>query len=151
MLHLGVRKRFIAYNPFGMVEPLRQRAPHPPHILNFENEARILAVATPHIRALVVLILETGLRSHREALALKWADIDFSDDVIRIQESKTAAGIRSIPISSRCKTELLRWRDRVGPEYSLHAFPNMRTPTKPMKNVRHAWAKTLTDAGLEYF
>jgi integrase len=39
-----------------------------PHILTFEEEDRVLAAAVPHIRALAVLILETGMRSRREAL-----------------------------------------------------------------------------------
>jgi integrase len=56
-----------------------------------------------------------------------------------------------MPLSAGCKNELLRWRDRVGPEYSPFVFPNMRTPTKPMKDVRHTWAKALTDSKLEYF
>jgi integrase len=146
ILRLAERKRLISYNPFAAVEQLKQRAPRAPHIVTFEEEERILAVAVPHIRVLVVVILETGLRSHREALALKWEDVDFASGTIRVRESKTRAGIRSIPLSARCKNELLRWRDMVGPEYSAFVFPNMRTPTKPMKDVRHTWAKALTDA-----
>ena len=53
-----------------------------PHIVTFEEEERILAAAEPHMRALVVLVLETGLRSKREALVLRWADVDFVNDFI---------------------------------------------------------------------
>jgi integrase len=110
-----------------------------------------LAGAPPFIRALVVLILETGMRSHREALALKWEAIDFVNESIRVRESKTRAGVRSVPLSARCKAELLRWREVVGPEFSPFAFPNMRNPAKPANDIRHAWAKTLKDAELDYF
>jgi integrase len=151
MFRLAERKRLISYNPFAAVEQLKQRAPRPPHIVTFEEEARILAVAAPHIRTLIVLILETGLRSHREALVLRWEDVDFDKGTIRVRESKTRAGIRNVPLSSRCKKELLRWRDRVGPEFSPFVFPNMRIPSQPMKDVRHTWAKALTDAKLEFF
>jgi transposase len=72
----------------------------------------------PTIRVLVILLLETGMRSGREALALKWNDIDFTDSVIRIRESKTPAGVRSIPMSDRCRAELLRWRALLGPEFA---------------------------------
>src|ERR1700737_92118 len=103
------------------------------------------------IRAPVVLILETGMRSHREALALMWEAIDFVNDSIRVRESKTRAGIRNVPLSARCKAELLRWREMAGPEFSPFFFPNMRAPAKPLTDIRHAWAKVLKDAGLDYF
>jgi len=151
MLRLAERKRLISHNPFVAVEQLKQRAPRLPHIVTFEEEEKIMAVAAPHIRALVVLILETGLRSHREALALKWEDVDFANALIRVRESKTRAGIRSVPLSARCKNELVRWRNRVGPEFSPFVFPNMRIPSQPMKDVRHTWAKALREAKLEFF
>jgi integrase len=30
-------------------------------------------------------------------------------------------------------------------------FPNMRTPAKPLNDIRNAWTKVLKDAGLDYF
>lgn len=80
VMHLAERKQLIARNPFSQVEFLKQRSPHPPHIVTFEEEERILSVAPPYIRVLVVLILETGMRSHREALALRWDAIDFGNE-----------------------------------------------------------------------
>lgn len=130
---------------------MTQKDPHEPHIVTFEEEEKILRVAVPLIHVLVILILETGMRSHREALALRWDAIDFIDSFIRVRESKTRAGVRNVPMSVRCKTELLQWRTTIGPEFSPFVFPNLRTPTRPMKDVRYSWAKALEDAGLEYF
>ena len=39
----------------------------------------------------------------------------------------------------------------MGPEFSSYVFPNMRTPDRPLKDVRRSWAKALRDAKLEYF
>jgi len=97
------------------------------------------------------LILETGMRSHREALALTWDAIDFENESIRVRESKTRAGIRNIPLSARCKAELLRWRDMFGPEFSPFVFPKVRTPNQPVKDVRWSWEKTLEQARLPRF
>jgi integrase len=116
-----------------------------------EEEDRVLAAVAPHIRALAVLILETGIRSGREALSLLWTEVDFVNDLIRVRESKTRAGERTIPMSDRCKPELLRWRDLIGPEFSSYVFPNMNDPSKPLKDLRRSWAKALKDAGLQYF
>jgi integrase len=151
MMRLAERKQLIVRNPFVQVEFLKQSAPRPPHIVTFEEEERILAVADPYMRVLVVLILETGMRSHREALALRWDAIEFDNDVIRVRESKTRAGIRNIPLSARCKAELLRWREIVGVEFSPFVFTNFRTPGQPIRDIRKSWAETLKAAKLEYF
>jgi integrase len=152
MLRIAERKRFVARSPFVEVELLEERSiRRKPHIATYDEEARILAVADPHIRALAVLILETGLRSNREALALKWEDIDFDSDIIWVRDSKTAAGIRNVPVSGRCKAELLAWRYRVGPEFSPYVFPNMRKPDRHLTQIRKSWGKALNLAGIPYF
>jgi integrase len=151
MMRLAERKRLISRNPFVEVDFLKQRHVRTPHIVTFEEEEKILAAAPPLIRTLVVLILETGMRSHREALALMWEAVDFANNSIRVRESKTRAGIRNIPISGRCKIELLRWRDMFGPEFSPFVFPKVRTPNQPLKDVRQNSERTLTDARLPRF
>ena len=152
IMKLAERKMLISESPFRDVEFLEERKQRRhPHILTFEEEDRVLVAAKPHIWALAVLILETGMRSNREALALPWSDVDLVNDVIRVRESKTSAGERTIPISDRCKMFLLRWRHLVGPEFSSYVFPNMHNPSKPLKDVRRSWARALKDAGLQYF
>jgi len=149
MLRLAERRRFITRNPFVEVEFLRQRQPRLPHIVTFNEEDTILNVAPSHIRMLVVLILETGMRSHREALSLRWDAIDFAHDLIRIRESKNRAGVRAVPLSTRCKQELLKWRETLGPQEFV--FPSPRTPTRPMTDIRGACTRTLDDAKVSRF
>jgi integrase len=140
MMELAERKLLINESPFRDVDFLEERKQRRrPHILTFEEEDRVLAAAVPHIRALAVLILETGMRSSREALSLSWSNVDFVNDLIHVPESKTRAGERTIPVSTRCKIELLRWRTLLGPAFSSHVFPNMRTPWKPLKDIRRSW------------
>jgi integrase len=148
IMRLAERKRLISRDPFIEVDFLKQRHVRAPHIVTFEEEEKILAVAPSFLRVLVVLILETGMRSHREALALLWDAINFANDSIRVRESKTRAGIRNVPLTARCKTELLRWREMLGPEFSPFVFPNMWAPARPRNDIRHAWEKALKDAGL---
>jgi integrase len=152
MLKIAERKRVIAFNPFREVEMLEERKERrQPHILTFDEERRLLTAAPDHIRVLAILVLDGGLRSGREALALKWKDVDFVDDAIKIRQSKTMAGIRNIPMSTRCKSELLRWRERLGPEFSEYVFANPQRPEMHLKGVRSAWPTTLKAAGLDYF
>jgi integrase len=151
MMRLAERKQLIVGNPFLQVDFLKQQNTHQPHIVTFDEEEMILKVAVPHIRVLVILILETGMRSHREALALRWEAVDLLNDSLLVHESKTRAGVRNIPLTERCKAELLRWREMVGPEFSPFVFPNLRKPAQPMKDIRHTWEKALQDSGLKYF
>jgi integrase len=82
---------------------------------------------------------------------LQWEDVDFLNGIIRIQKSKTAAGIRCVPISPVCKSELLRWRNLVGPEHSEWVFPSFSNKRHKLQGGRKAWASTLKKAGISFF
>jgi integrase len=152
MLKIAERKRLINTTPFREVEMLEERKERrQPHILTFDEEEKLLSTAAEHVRVLAILILETGLRSGKEALALKWADIDFLNESIRVRQSKTMAGQRVVPMSSRCNAELLRWRELFGPNFSEYVFPKPGHPETHLRDVRAAWASALSAAGLERF
>jgi integrase len=152
MLKIAQRKRLINATPFREVEMLEERKERrQPHILTFDEEKRLLATAADHIRVLATLILETGLRSGKEALALKWSDIDFPNESIRVRQSKTMAGQRIVPMSSRCNAELLRWQKVLGPNFSEYVFPKPGHPETHLRDVRVNWASALSAAGLEHF
>jgi len=149
MLGIAERKRLIRFPPFREIEMLEERKERrQPHILTFDEEKGLLATAADHIRALAILILETGLRSGKEALALKWADVDFLNESIRVRQSKTIAGQRIVPISSRCNAELLRWQALFGPNFSEYVFPKPGHPETHLRDVRAAWTNALLAAGL---
>lgn len=121
-----------------------------PHILTLDEEKRLLAIARPRIRALIVLGVETGMRTG-EMLGLRWEHINFLDNCLRVEKSKTRAGIRSVPLSAICKTELLRWRNLVGPEYSEWVFPSFSNRRHQLQGGRKAWASELKRAGISFF
>jgi integrase len=154
MLKLAARQRLIARSPFAddSVESLEERKfRRRPRIITFEEEQRILGNARPLLKALIVLLVETGLRVGKEALPLKWADIDFADNVIHVRESKTFAGRRVLPMSSFCVTELLQWKTLMGPDFSPFVFPNPSNPANHLKSVRKPWATALKDAKIDFF
>jgi integrase len=152
MLKIAERKRLIRSAPIREVEMLEERKERrQPHILTFNEEEKLLATAADHIRVLTILILETGLRSGKEALALKWVDIDFLNESIRVRQSKTVAGQRIVPMSNRCRAELLRWQEVLGSNFSEYVFPKPWHPETHLRDVRAAWANALSAAGLEHF
>jgi integrase len=152
ILKQAERERFLSRSPFHLnkffLNESRER--RKPHIITYEEEEKILAVARPRIRVLTVLGIETGMRTG-EMLGLKWKDVDLLNDVIHVEKSKTTYGIRSVPVSERCKAELTRWRNLVGPEYSEWVFPNFENRRHRLQGGRKAWATTLKKAGLGFF
>ena len=152
MLRLAQRQRLIGQNPFAEVEFLEERKQRrQPHILTFREQELLLAVAPPHLRALIVLITETGLRVGCEALPLKWEEVDFADAVIHVRESKTLAGRRIVPLSGFCKAQLLEWRRLTGPDFSPYVFPNPANTAVYLKAVRKSWRTALKQARIDVF
>jgi integrase len=154
LLSVAVQQRLIAKSPFqqGQVSFLNERSTRrQPTIVDFETERKILAHCVPHTKALAVVLLETGLRVAKEGLALRWADIDLSERILTVRASKTTSGIRSVPLSNFCTTELLRWRELVGENFSEFVFPNLSDPTKPIKSVKGSWLTATEKAGVKPF
>ena len=106
-----------------------------------------MAIAPPRIRVLIVLGAETGMRTG-EMIQLRWDDIDLLGNLLRVEKSKSMAGIRSVPLSAFCKSELLKWRGLVGPEFSEWVFPTFTNRRHPLQGGRKAWASALKRAGI---
>ena len=153
MLKLAARERLIARSPFADdgIECLEERkGRRRPRIITFAEEERILSACPPLLNVLVVLLIESGLRTG-EALSLQWGDVDLPVEAIHIKEAKTPAGRRMVPMSTLCKKELLRWKDLTGPDFSPFLFPNPSNPAMHLKGVRKPWTAALKHAKLEYF
>ena len=60
VLRKAIAKKLITCDPFAYVDFLEEQDPHAPHILKYEEEEKILTVAVPYLRVLVVLILSDG-------------------------------------------------------------------------------------------
>lgn len=138
------RQRYIARSPFDLGQFFQNESKdrRKPHILTWDEQEKLLSVASPRLRLLVVLGVETGMRTG-EMLSLRWQDCDLASDILQIRQSKTQSGIRGIPISPLCKSELLLWRNLVGPEYSEWVFPSFSNRKhKLLQAGRKAWAST---------
>jgi integrase len=152
MMKLAARQRLIARTPFQEVDFCEERSSRrQPHILTFEDQKTLVAAAPPLLRTLIVLLTESGLRVGREALPLKWDDVDLLNEVVYVRQSKTRAGIRAVPLSNLCKTVLAEWRRLTGPELSPYVFANSSNPQTHLKGVRKTWARALKDAQIGFF
>ena len=141
------RDRYIAQNPldssdFYLNEKAARIQARP---FTLDEEQRLLAVATGYLHPLLMLLLDTGLRPNAEALTLKWKDIDFESGMIGVVSSKTRAGLRSVPMTARLRSELQRWKKLTG-RSSDFVFFHPRNPANHLLHIPKTWATALKDA-----
>jgi integrase len=149
--NVAVKRRIILYNPLDGVKLFNEtKVRKPPRAMSFAEERRILTWGDLRLNTIVVILVETGLRVGCEALPLKWSDIDFEESTINVVKSKTAAGIRTLPMTPHVKCELLKWRSATD-GISECGFFDPQNPSKPIPSVKTAWHNTLTRAGLPRF
>lgn len=152
MMKLATRQRLIGRTPFEEVDFLEERSGRrQPHILTFDEQAKLEAVATPLLWTLVVLLTETGLRVGKEGLPLKWDDVDFVGGMLFVRATKTPAGRRAMPLSKLCTAVLAEWQRLTGPEFSPYVFANLQNPQMHLKSVRKTWTRALKKAQIAFF
>lgn len=105
--------------------------------LSMDECGRLLeACIVPHMRAMVVLALHTGMR-RGEILNLQWGDLDFSSGHVVIRDSKNGEP-RHIPMDSAVRELLSGYTLTSG---SSHVFPSasggrLSTIQKAFRNAR---------------
>lgn len=110
-------------------------------------------------RLAMTLAFNTTMRGCK-IKGLLWRDVDFLERTVTVHRSKTAAGLRSLPLNQAawdCMLELrerakLLFGDSLSPDWYI--FPHAEgfqqpDPTKPMKGWRSAWRSLTKAAGLQ--
>lgn len=151
LLNRARKLGFIPRNPCADVDPLNERLTRrEAQPLTYQEEQQLLAVSPPLLRIFVVVLIETGLRAKKEALPLKWTDVDLesSPGSINVRRSKTISGQRRVWLTEYCRNELIRWREFLGPKYSPFVFPSLRQPNQHWTYYQDAWEGAAKKAGL---
>ena len=85
---------------------------HREHVVNFEEEARYLAVAPEPLGSVAAILIDTGMRPD-ECYRLRWESVTWTNGrngTILVTHGKTAAARRVLPLSVRARTILQnRW------------------------------------------
>ena len=146
--NFAVKRRLLLYSPLNGVK-LFNEAKHrkAPRVLSFADEQKLLMCCDLRLRTIVVILLDTGMRVGIEALRLKWTDVDFDESEITVVQSKTAAGLRVLPMTALVKSELQKWRATTN-HISDYVFFNPQRPTTHIRSVKTAWHNALKMARL---
>lgn len=103
-------------------------------ILTDDEEQRLLASASPTLRSIVIIAVNTGMRLG-EILGLRWDQIDFTGQRIRVERTKSGK-IRHIEINTPLLQELVRLKSLDG--RSPYVFLSDVTG-KPLTTVKTAF------------
>ena len=149
--NFAVERRMLVHNPLDGVK-LFNEAKHrkPPRTISFPEEQRILMCCDARLHTIVITLLDTGMRVGIEGLRLRWSDIDFEESTITVTQSKTAAGLRVLPMTSFVRSELQEWGS-VTKGVSEYVFFNPQLPSTHIRSVKTAWHNALRLAGLPRF
>lgn len=105
---------------------------------------------TDHLKPLVLLALNTGLR-RGELLGLQWGAVNFSGKVLSVTAETAKSGhTRRIPLNTESLSTLTTWHKRAGnPAADQFVFPGAKG--ERMQRIDTAWESLMSRAGLKNF
>jgi integrase len=152
----GIRRKHLVGTPFrvGHLAEIRlEREEGRNRRLDDEDvETRLLRAATPHLRDVIVAMLDTACRPG-EVLSLQWRDVSLArrEIIIRAEKAKTKRS-RLIPMSNRLHAVLdMRRLDPAGQQHPPAAFVFGDEIGRQVRSVRDAWQAACKAVGLHGF
>ena len=144
MFNLSVEWGFLENNQIGKVKLFSEKDNRKERILTKEEEIRLLKASAEHLRTILIVALNAGMRLG-EILSLQWGQIDLSGKTIRVEKTKSGR-IRIININSNLLDELLKLKKRSGD--CVYLFINARTG-KPLTTVKTAFKAACRRSGVQ--
>ena len=135
---------YASNNPVRRVEFLSENESLRERVLTEDEESRLFESISPHLRLILMVALNTGMRKG-EIFNLKWEDIDFESRKIRISKSKSGRG-RTIPMNSILFSLLSGLKSQNGK--TEFVFTNPETG-KPYIDIKKAFNGACKRAGIK--
>jgi integrase len=105
--------------------------------------------APEHLRNVVRIITETGLRVYKELMPMKKDQVDLENAVVWIPDSKTPNGVAEVPLTSLSAQAFEDQIRIAGP--GPYLFPSDKNPSGRQTTLKTVWRKTLKRANVRYF
>lgn len=141
ILYWALEENLILANPIARIAMGRERRTKKP-VVSITDEQKILAVAKPHLKEIMIAGIDTGMR-RGELLSQRWEDVDLERKVLFVTRSKTPEGeMRELPMTGRLY-EILKSRSQAsGPVFTFNK--------KPMLDLKTSWGTAQEDAKLTH-
>jgi integrase len=141
VLYWAVDEQLLAVNPLARMKMVRERRIRR-QILSLAEEELLLGVATGHLRTMLLIALDTGMR-RGEITSQRWEDIDFAQKILSVTHSKTPEGeSREIPLTERLCDCL---KEQHKPEGLVIQFHD-----QPVHIVKRTWRTALKRSGIRH-
>jgi len=148
--HSAVRQRLITENPFADLKAPSQVNESRKHFITLAEAQKVLeACPDGEWRLLFALSRFGGLRCPSEHLALKWSDVDWENDRLRVSSPKTehheGGAERWLPIFPELRPHLEEVFELAEPG-TVHVITRYRDPNQ---NLRTQFLRIIRRAGLK--
>lgn len=141
LLYWAVDEGLIAANPIARIRLERERRKKKP-VLSMDEERLLLTAASPHLRNITIVALDTGMR-RGEILHQRWDDVDFARHLLYVSHSKTPEGeAREIPLTSRVFQFFQENQKHDGLIFTFQG--------KSIGSLKTAWKAAIRRAGIRY-
>ncbi len=116
-------------------------------VLSFDEQARYLAAATPILRDVATIMLETGMRPE-EVYRIQPENVNLASGLLFNPHGKTKAARRWVPLNSAAKSVLARRMEGLETPF---LFPCETDPTRPVPKVNNAHDRAVRDSKVTRF
>lgn len=156
---------YVSRNVMELAEPIKYKKQRAKALTITEQKQFLEGIRGKRIECVMLFYLYTGVR-RAEALALKWSDIDYEENLILIRGTKTADSYRHILLTDPIKAILevqckqnASYKPRKGCEYSSElVFPFSCTemsrafkricPNHHLHELRHTFVTRCAECGI---
>jgi integrase len=128
-----IKADLLAKNPVSRVKFLAENNQQT-RVLNYTEQQSYLSKASPVLRDVATLILETGMRPE-EVYTLRPENVDLLKGHLQVPQGKTAAARRMLRLTSAASDVLRR---RVSGLEGSYCFPCESDPSRPIPKVNNA-------------
>jgi integrase len=153
IFNVAVKQRRLGSNPCNSVEfPVNVRDADPkPHYVTATEQERIEFFAPLHLKNVIVIMTEMGLRPYKELMPMTKSQVDLENSLVHIADSKSPSGVGDMPMTDAAR-EAFRSQIEITPgaEY-LFPSPRKNTHRPYIKSLKTSWTSTLKRAGVPYF
>jgi excisionase family DNA binding protein len=141
---LGIDWGFSSENPVRKIKFFSEQDSVKERILTQEEEVRLLEASPGHLKPILKVALNTGMR-RGEILGLRWSQVDLDKKTIRVERTKSGRN-RYVFLNSDLHSifEELHQAE----EKSEHVFRNSRTG-QPFRDVKKAFKSACEKAGIQ--
>lgn len=147
IFNLAIKHKLVSENPVKGVRFLPEDNEQM-RVLSYDEEAKYLAAATPRLREVATLILNTGLRPE-EIYRLRREDVHTFEGYLHVPFGKTRAAKRNVPLNKEATKLLAARLEKVGT--LLYVFPSKRDAKRPMGMIANTHHRTVERTKLPWF